>query len=64
MKTILQTIRGRFRRAFHRLLVTTAPGALSAPLRSGWPPLSLTPVGGRRVTGTGRWHPRGPRNDW
>lgn len=64
MRTILQTIRGRLGRAFHRLLADTAPATFLAPLRSGWPPLSLTPAGSRRTTGASRWRPRGPRNDW
>jgi hypothetical protein len=64
MKTIFQSIRGRLGRAVHSLITNSAPASFLAPLRSGWPPLSLTPAGRRRATGAGRWHPRGPRNDW
>jgi hypothetical protein len=61
---LLQSIRARLRQIF-RIEAAGAPRTTQpAVARSGWPPLSNTPLLRRRCTDALPWFPRGPRDDW
>lgn len=64
MNALLQSAQIRIRQALRRL-VSGPPRAIQPVLvRSGWPPLSTTPLLRRRSTDARPWFPLGPRDDW
>lgn len=63
MKMLLQSFQMRVVLAL-RNLVARPPRSHTAPERSGWPPLSTTPLARRRSTDALPWFPQGPRDDW
>jgi hypothetical protein len=64
MNAFLQAVQARIRRAFRRLVADEPRATQSTPVRSGWPPLSSTPLLRRRGTDARPWYPLGPRDDW
>ena len=63
MKALLQSLQVRIRRML-RNLFAALPRTIPAPVRSGWPPLSTTPLVRRRRTDALPWFREGPRDDW
>jgi hypothetical protein len=66
MIRILQAFRARMPSLFHvqRAGTATAHTPPEGLPRSGWPPLSLTPLLRRRCTDAGRWSPKGIAARW
>ena len=64
MKLFLQALLARLDRMSAPAPADRARTAQPLPVRSGWPPLSTTPLLRRRSTDAQPWFPRGPRDDW
>ena len=64
MNALLQAVQARIRRAFRSFVADEPRATQAAPVRSGWPPLSSTPLLRRRATDARPWFPLGPRDDW
>lgn len=61
---LLQSIHVRLRQVVRVEAAGVPDTAQTTVARSGWPPLSTTPLLRRRSTDAGRWFPLGPRDDW
>lgn len=64
MNALIQSVLIRIRQAFQSVVVDPPRAAQPALVRSGWPPLSTTPLLRRRNTDALTWFPLGPRDDW